>query len=73
MDSLYEAVQESCEAQVYTIPSRSCSPAVLSDDATKWRSAGRSISMVTIERTAGMLNPYPALSWEMYRPSGRTL
>ncbi|XP_016133740.1 uncharacterized protein [Sinocyclocheilus grahami] len=44
-DSLYEAVQESCEAQVYTIPSRSCSPAVLSDDATKWRSAGRSISM----------------------------
>ncbi|XP_043115881.1 SAM domain-containing protein SAMSN-1a isoform X2 [Puntigrus tetrazona] len=45
MDSLYEAVQESCEAQVYTIPSRSCSPAVLSDDATKWRSAGRSISM----------------------------
>ncbi|XP_016131644.1 SAM and SH3 domain-containing protein 3-like [Sinocyclocheilus grahami] len=45
MDSLYEAMQESCEAQVYTIPSRSCSPAVLSDDATKWRSAGRSISM----------------------------
>uniref|UniRef100_A0A8C2JH90 SAM domain, SH3 domain and nuclear localisation signals 1a n=1 Tax=Cyprinus carpio TaxID=7962 RepID=A0A8C2JH90_CYPCA len=45
MDSLYEAVQESCEAQVYTIPSRSCSPAVLSDEATKWRSAGRSISM----------------------------
>ncbi|RXN07535.1 heat shock 70 kDa 13 [Labeo rohita] len=45
MDSLYEAVQESCEAQVYTIPSRSCSPAVLSDDATKWRSAGRSISV----------------------------
>ncbi|XP_052433162.1 SAM domain-containing protein SAMSN-1a isoform X1 [Carassius gibelio] len=45
MDSLYEAVQESCEAQVYTIPSRSCSPAVLSDDATKWRSAGRPISM----------------------------
>uniref|UniRef100_A0A671KLV3 SAM domain-containing protein SAMSN-1-like n=1 Tax=Sinocyclocheilus anshuiensis TaxID=1608454 RepID=A0A671KLV3_9TELE len=44
-DSLYEAVQESCEAKVYTIPSRSCSPAVLSDDATKWRSAGRSISM----------------------------
>lgn len=52
MDSLYEAVQESCQAQVYTIPSRSCSPAVLSDDATKWRSAGRSISMVTIEMTA---------------------
>ncbi|KTF71636.1 hypothetical protein cypCar_00042405 [Cyprinus carpio] len=46
MDSLYEAVQESCEAQVYTIPSRSCSPAVLSDEATKWRSAGRSISMI---------------------------
>ncbi|XP_073673917.1 SAM domain-containing protein SAMSN-1a [Garra rufa] len=45
MDSLYEAVQESCEAQVYTIPSRSCSPAVLSDDATKWRSVGHSISM----------------------------
>ncbi|XP_051520824.1 SAM domain-containing protein SAMSN-1a [Myxocyprinus asiaticus] len=45
MDSLYEAVQQSCEAQVYTIPSRSCSPAVLLDDNTKWRSAGRSISM----------------------------
>ncbi|XP_026082353.1 SAM domain-containing protein SAMSN-1-like isoform X1 [Carassius auratus] len=45
MDSLYEAVQESCEAQVYTIPNRSCSPAVLSDHATKWRSTGRSISM----------------------------
>uniref|UniRef100_A0A8C2CXP6 SAM domain, SH3 domain and nuclear localisation signals 1a n=1 Tax=Cyprinus carpio TaxID=7962 RepID=A0A8C2CXP6_CYPCA len=45
MDSLYEAVQESCKAQVYTIPNRSGNPAVLSDDATKWRSAGRSISM----------------------------
>ncbi|XP_056127090.1 SAM domain-containing protein SAMSN-1a isoform X4 [Rhinichthys klamathensis goyatoka] len=45
MDSLYEAVQESCEAQVYTIPSRSHSPAVLLDDTTNWKSAGRSISM----------------------------
>ncbi|XP_021337023.1 SAM domain-containing protein SAMSN-1a isoform X2 [Danio rerio] len=45
MDSLYEAVQDSCEAQVYTIPSRSCSPAVLLEDNTKRRSAGRSCSM----------------------------
>ncbi|XP_039518712.1 SAM domain-containing protein SAMSN-1a isoform X3 [Pimephales promelas] len=45
MDSLYEAVQESCEAQVYTIPSRSQSPAVLLDDTTNWKSAARSISM----------------------------
>ncbi|XP_056330102.1 SAM domain-containing protein SAMSN-1a [Danio aesculapii] len=45
MDSLYEAVQDSCEAQVYTIPSRSCSPAVLLEDNTKRRSAGRSSSM----------------------------
>ncbi|XP_067307813.1 SAM domain-containing protein SAMSN-1a isoform X3 [Pseudorasbora parva] len=45
MDSLYEAVQESSEAQVYTIPSRSRSPAVLLDDTNKWKSAGRSISM----------------------------
>ncbi|KAK9962284.1 hypothetical protein ABG768_007655 [Culter alburnus] len=45
MDSLYEAVQESSEAQVYTIPSRSRSPAVLLDDTTKWKNAARSISM----------------------------
>ncbi|XP_051963707.1 SAM domain-containing protein SAMSN-1a [Xyrauchen texanus] len=45
MDSLYEAVEQSCEAQVHTIPSRSSSPAVLLDDNTKWRSVGRSISM----------------------------
>ncbi|KAI7801060.1 putative SAM domain, partial [Triplophysa rosa] len=45
MDSLYEAVQESCDAQVYTIPCRSCSPAVPLDDHNKWRSAGRCISM----------------------------
>lgn len=58
MDSLYEAVQESSEAQVYTIPSRSRSPAVLLDDTTKWKNAARSISMVTIEMTAGMLYAY---------------
>ncbi|KAM6946324.1 uncharacterized protein FYW47_017428 [Aplochiton taeniatus] len=49
MDSLYEAVQESADGQVYTIPSRSCSrscsPAVLLDDNTKWHGPGRSISM----------------------------
>nr|XP_055052752.1 SAM domain-containing protein SAMSN-1a isoform X1 [Misgurnus anguillicaudatus] len=45
MDSLYEAVQESCKDQVYTIPNRSCSPHVLLDDHNKWRSAGRCISM----------------------------
>ncbi|XP_051965905.1 SAM domain-containing protein SAMSN-1-like [Xyrauchen texanus] len=45
MDSLYEAVQQTCEAQVYTIPSRSSSPAILLDDNIKWRSAVRSISM----------------------------
>ncbi|XP_049323126.1 SAM domain-containing protein SAMSN-1a isoform X2 [Astyanax mexicanus] len=47
MDSLYEAVQESGETQVYTIPSRSSSPADLLDQRnTQWRSAdGRSISM----------------------------
>lgn len=58
MDSLYEAVQESCEAQVYTIPSRSHSPAVLLDDTTNGNNAGRSISMVTIQMTAGMLHAY---------------
>lgn len=58
MDSLYEAVQESCEAHVYTIPSRSHSPAVLLDDTTKWKNAGRSLSMVTIQMTAGMLHAY---------------
>jgi len=56
MDSLYEAVQESCEAQVYTIPSRSQSPAVLLDDTTNWKSAARSMSMVTIQMNAGILH-----------------
>ncbi|KAI4902345.1 hypothetical protein NFI96_014077, partial [Prochilodus magdalenae] len=46
MDSLYEAVKESGETQVYTIPSRSCSPADLLDQSAQWRSSeGRSISM----------------------------
>ncbi|XP_046891988.1 SAM domain-containing protein SAMSN-1a [Hypomesus transpacificus] len=53
MDSLYEAVQDSSDAPVYTIPSRSssrscsrsCSPAVLLEDNAKWSSSGRSISM----------------------------
>ncbi|XP_019904974.2 SAM domain-containing protein SAMSN-1a isoform X1 [Esox lucius] len=53
MDSLYEAVQDSCDAPVYTIPSRSssrscsrsCSPAVLLDQNPKWTGSGRSISM----------------------------
>ncbi|KAA0702102.1 SAM domain-containing protein [Triplophysa tibetana] len=45
MDSLYEAVQESCDAQVYTIPCRSCSPAVPLHDNNKWRNTGRCISM----------------------------
>ncbi|TRY81817.1 hypothetical protein DNTS_001895 [Danionella cerebrum] len=45
MDSLYEAVQESSEGRVYSIPSRSHSPACLSQDATSWTNTGRSISM----------------------------
>ncbi|XP_041733899.1 uncharacterized protein LOC121567729 isoform X2 [Coregonus clupeaformis] len=49
MDSLYEAVQDSSDAQVYTIPcrssSRSCSPSVLLDENPKSRGSGRSISM----------------------------
>ncbi|KAJ8340772.1 hypothetical protein SKAU_G00330630 [Synaphobranchus kaupii] len=49
MDSLYEAVQDSEEGQVYTIPSRSCSracsPAVMLDDSAKWCSSERSVSM----------------------------
>ncbi|XP_036817714.1 putative uncharacterized protein ENSP00000383407 [Oncorhynchus mykiss] len=49
MGSLYEAVQDSSDAQVYTIPSRSssrsCSPAVLLNENTKLRGSGRSISM----------------------------
>ncbi|KAL7832147.1 hypothetical protein AOLI_G00296950 [Acnodon oligacanthus] len=46
MDSLYEAVQEFGETKVYTIPSRSSSPADLLDQNTQWRSSeGRSISM----------------------------
>ncbi|XP_055736505.1 uncharacterized protein LOC129822328 isoform X2 [Salvelinus fontinalis] len=48
-DSLYEAVQDSTDAQVYTIPSRSssrsCSLAVLLDENPKWRGSGRSISI----------------------------
>lgn len=54
MDSLYEAVQSSSDGPPPPIPSRSssrtcsrsCSPAVLLDDNTKWRGSGRSISMV---------------------------
>ncbi|XP_045580654.1 uncharacterized protein [Salmo salar] len=53
MGSLYEAVQDSSDAQVYTIPSRSssrsssrsCSPAVLLNENPKLRGSGRSISM----------------------------
>uniref|UniRef100_A0A4W5NMF2 Uncharacterized protein n=1 Tax=Hucho hucho TaxID=62062 RepID=A0A4W5NMF2_9TELE len=49
MGSLYEAVQDSSDAQVYTIPSRSsrcsCSPAVLLNGNPKLRGSGRSISM----------------------------
>ncbi|XP_070986997.1 uncharacterized protein [Oncorhynchus clarkii lewisi] len=49
MDSLYEAVQDSSDAQVYTIPSRSssrsCSLAMLLDENPKLRGSGRSISM----------------------------
>ncbi|XP_017562704.1 SAM domain-containing protein SAMSN-1a isoform X2 [Pygocentrus nattereri] len=46
MDSLYEAVQEFGETKVYTIPSRSSSPADLLDQNTQWRSSeGRSMSM----------------------------
>ncbi|KAJ8414637.1 hypothetical protein AAFF_G00038390 [Aldrovandia affinis] len=44
MDSLYEAVQDTEERQVYTIPSRSCSPAVMLDENTRWRGSERSIS-----------------------------
>ncbi|XP_036392412.1 uncharacterized protein LOC118782897 [Megalops cyprinoides] len=45
MDSLYEAVQDADEGQVYTIPSRSCSPAVMLDENAKWRGSERSISL----------------------------
>ncbi|XP_030634005.1 putative uncharacterized protein ENSP00000383407 [Chanos chanos] len=45
MDSLYEAVHSSSETQVYTIPSRSCSPAMLLEDTTRWPATGRSVSM----------------------------
>ncbi|KAJ7990633.1 hypothetical protein DPEC_G00302420 [Dallia pectoralis] len=52
-DSLYEAVQDSGDPRVYTIPSRSssrscsrsCSPAVLLEQNPKWTGSGRSISM----------------------------
>lgn len=52
MDSLYEAVQSSSDGPPQPVPSRSssrsCSPAVLLDDGTKWRGSGRSISMVCV-------------------------
>ncbi|XP_077468026.1 SAM domain-containing protein SAMSN-1a isoform X3 [Stigmatopora argus] len=49
LDSLYEAVQTSGENPPRPIPSRSssrsCSPALLLQENTKWRGSGRSISM----------------------------
>ncbi|KAL4647231.1 SAM domain-containing protein SAMSN-1-like [Arapaima gigas] len=44
MDSLYEPVKDDQDTQVYTIPSRPCSPEVLSDESPRWRGSVRSIS-----------------------------
>ena len=54
IDSLYEAVQSSGDGATLTVPSRisshscsrSSSPMVLREDSTRWKGAGRSISMV---------------------------